>query len=243
MIAVQGPMVIDLLRNFSKEIPELKRYRFTTKNLLIAKILVSRTGYTGEDGVEIILPASFANRAIGLMLDNAQRADVIKPAGLGARDSLRLEAGMPLYGHELTEEIDPLSVGLSFADGSFAPSEYVAFALLGVVAGVSAALFGVGGGVVMVPGLVLGVGGFSMAAAMGTSLLAMVLTATQGTRLAMREGRVDTSMVLSLAPTALLAAVGGVWLRGSFQAQPWLGQAFALFLLFAIFRLHQTPAK
>jgi len=136
-----------------------------------------------------------------------------------------------------------MSVGLSFADGSFAPSEYVAFALLGVVAGVSAALFGVGGGVVMVPGLVLGVGGFSMAAAMGTSLLAMVLTATQGTRLAMREGRVDTSMVLSLAPTALLAAVGGVWLRGSFQAQPWLGQAFALFLLFAIFRLHQTPAK
>jgi aminomethyltransferase len=115
MIAVQGPMVMDLLRNFSKEIPELKRYRFTTKNLLIAKILVSRTGYTGEDGVEIILPASFANKAIGLMLDNPQRADVIKPAGLGARDSLRLEAGMPLYGHELTEEIDPLSVGLSFA--------------------------------------------------------------------------------------------------------------------------------
>ena len=115
MIAVQGPMVIDLLRNFSKEIPELKRYRFTTKNLLIAKILVSRTGYTGEDGVEIILPASFANKAIGLMLDNAQHANVIKPAGLGARDSLRLEAGMPLYGHELTEEIDPLSAGLSFA--------------------------------------------------------------------------------------------------------------------------------
>jgi len=49
------------------------------------------------------------------MLDNARQADVIKPAGLGARDSLRLEAGMPLYGHELTEEIDPLSVGLSFA--------------------------------------------------------------------------------------------------------------------------------
>jgi aminomethyltransferase len=115
MIAVQGPKVMDLLRNFSTEIPELGRYRFTTKNLLIAKILVSRTGYTGEDGVEIILPASFANKAIGLMLDNPQQANLIKPAGLGARDSLRLEAGMPLYGHEITEEIDPLSAGLAFA--------------------------------------------------------------------------------------------------------------------------------
>jgi len=115
MLAVQGPKVLELLSGVSREIPELKRYRFTTKNLLIAKILVSRTGYTGEDGVEVILPASFANKAINLMLDNPKQADLIKPAGLGARDSLRLEAGMPLYGHELTEQIDPLSAGLSFA--------------------------------------------------------------------------------------------------------------------------------
>ncbi|MDP6541554.1 MAG: glycine cleavage T C-terminal barrel domain-containing protein, partial [Phycisphaerales bacterium] len=107
--------VMNLFGSFSRKIPELKRYRFTTKNLLIAKILVSRTGYTGEDGVEVILPASFAKKAINLMLENAQEAGVVKAAGLGARDSLRLEAGMPLYGHELSEEIDPLSVGLSFA--------------------------------------------------------------------------------------------------------------------------------
>ena len=115
MIAVQGPKVMDVFKAFSNEIPNLKRYRFTTKNLLIAKILVSRTGYTGEDGVEVILPASFAKKAIGLMLDNSKETGAVKPAGLGSRDSLRLEAGMPLYGHELTEEIDPLSAGLSFA--------------------------------------------------------------------------------------------------------------------------------
>jgi len=115
MIAVQGPKVMDLFRSFSTEIPELGRYRFTTKNLFIAKILVSRTGYTGEDGVEVILPASFAKKAIGLMLEQGEEHGVVTPTGLGARDSLRLEAGMPLYGHELTEEVDPLSVGLSFA--------------------------------------------------------------------------------------------------------------------------------
>ncbi len=115
MIAVQGPKVMELFRSFSSEIPDLKRYRFTTKNLLIAKILVSRTGYTGEDGVEVIIPASFAKKAIGMILENAERTEIVKPSGLGSRDSLRLEAGMPLYGHELTEDIDPLSVGLSFA--------------------------------------------------------------------------------------------------------------------------------
>ncbi len=116
MIAVQGPAVMDIIANFSSEIPSLKRYRFTTKNLFIASFMVSRTGYTGEDGVEIILPASFASRAIDMLLKNVdQETAPVQPVGLGARDSLRLEAGMPLYGHEITEKIDPLSAGLGFA--------------------------------------------------------------------------------------------------------------------------------
>jgi aminomethyltransferase len=115
MVAIQGPKVMDLLGNFSSEIASLKRYRCTTKNLLLAKIHISRTGYTGEDGVEVILPATFAKKAIGLLLENAEESGIVQPAGLGARDSLRLEAGMPLYGHEITEDIDPLSAGLSFA--------------------------------------------------------------------------------------------------------------------------------
>ncbi|MGA0174246.1 MAG: glycine cleavage T C-terminal barrel domain-containing protein, partial [Phycisphaerales bacterium] len=78
---------------------------------------VSRTGYTGEDGVEVILPAGMmARQALKLMLDaDGTGSGVLKPAGLGARDTLRLEAGMPLYGHEIDESVDPLTAGLDFA--------------------------------------------------------------------------------------------------------------------------------
>ena len=79
MIAVQGPQVMSQLSIVSQEIPSLKRYRFTTKNLFFAKILVSRTGYTGEDGVEVILPAKFAQKAIDLMLSQGNAASVVLP--------------------------------------------------------------------------------------------------------------------------------------------------------------------
>ncbi|MEM9420357.1 MAG: glycine cleavage system aminomethyltransferase GcvT [Planctomycetota bacterium] len=115
MLAVQGPEVIEKIGEFSKEIPTLKNYTFALKNLLILKMTVSRTGYTGEDGVEVILGANMAGMAMKLLLKEKGEAAAIKPAGLGARDSLRLEAGMPLYGHELDEETDPLSAGLGFA--------------------------------------------------------------------------------------------------------------------------------
>ena len=116
MVALQGPKAMELIGQFSKEIPTLKRYRFTEKSLLVVKLLVSRTGYTGEDGVEIILGSSMAKLAMGMFLKDMGKADgVVKPCGLGARDSLRLEAGMPLYGHEISETIDPLTAGLDFA--------------------------------------------------------------------------------------------------------------------------------
>jgi len=116
MIALQGPKVMDLVSIVSKEIPALKRYRFTVKNLMIMKLFVSRTGYTGEDGVEVILPANAVKMAMDLLLKSAgNAADAVKPCGLGARDTLRLEAGMPLYGHELGEETNALATGLDFA--------------------------------------------------------------------------------------------------------------------------------
>ncbi len=116
MVALQGPKVMQKISEFSKEIPTLGKYRFTIKNHMILKMTVSRTGYTGEDGVEIMMGANMATMAIKLLLKDASAPDaVIKPAGLGARDSLRLEAGMPLYGHELSEDRDPLSAGLGFA--------------------------------------------------------------------------------------------------------------------------------
>ncbi len=116
MVALQGPKAMEIVGALSKEIPQLKRYRFAQKNLLVVKLIVSRTGYTGEDGVEVILGASMARAAMGMFLKDVKSGNsAIKPVGLGARDTLRMEAGMPLYGHELDEETDPLSAGLGFA--------------------------------------------------------------------------------------------------------------------------------
>ncbi len=116
MVALQGPKVMDLVSTMSREIPMLKRYRFVEKSLMVVKLLVSRTGYTGEDGVEIILGAGMAKLALSMLLkDMGAATSVIKPCGLGARDTLRREAGMPLSGHEIDESVDPLTAGLNFA--------------------------------------------------------------------------------------------------------------------------------
>jgi aminomethyltransferase len=119
MVALQGPKVMsEVVARFSSEIPTLKRYRFAVKNLMIMKLIVSRTGYTGEDGVEVILPAMAVTMAMSLLLKDVnlkKEGAVVRPAGLGARDTLRMEAGMPLYGHELGEETNALSCGVDFA--------------------------------------------------------------------------------------------------------------------------------
>jgi aminomethyltransferase len=117
MVAFQGPKVIDRLADILPvDIRALKRYQFETGSLMLTKFTVFRSGYTGEDGVEVVIPAKVAGMAMKMLSGKMDKPDaVIKPAGLGARDTLRLEAGMPLYGHELTEEIDPISAGLSWA--------------------------------------------------------------------------------------------------------------------------------
>lgn len=117
MVAIQGPRVMDLIARFSREIPTLKRYRFVEKNYLIMKLLVSRTGYTGEDGVEVILPGNMVGMAMKMLLKDIGEGDeaIVKPAGLGCRDTLRLESGMALYGNELSEDINALASGLDFA--------------------------------------------------------------------------------------------------------------------------------
>ena len=118
MVALQGPKIMPRIGKFSSEVLGLKRYRFAVKNLMIVKLIVSRTGYTGEDGVEVILPAGAVGLAMKLLasdVDMSKTGAEIRPAGLGARDTLRTEAGMPLYGHELGEEINALSCGVDFA--------------------------------------------------------------------------------------------------------------------------------
>src|SRR5881275_729754 len=76
-----------------------------------AELFVTRSGYTGEDGFEISVPAAAAEAVAHALLAQPE----VKPIGLGARDSLRLEAGLPLYGHDLTPEITPVEANLSFA--------------------------------------------------------------------------------------------------------------------------------
>lgn len=116
MIALQGPGAIHLAGAMIPiDLSGVKRYRFATGSTFGIAYSVFRSGYTGEDGYEVIVPAGVVGMFIPALLGSgdAPRAD-IKPAGLGARDTLRLEAGMPLYGHELSEDIDSLSAGQSW---------------------------------------------------------------------------------------------------------------------------------
>jgi len=115
MIAVQGPAAISLVQPMaSAEIGALGYYTGAEMNVCGAAAIVSRTGYTGEDGCELIVPAEIAVTAWSQILGNGHAAGAMA-VGLGARDTLRLEAAMPLYVHELSEEINPLQAGLSFA--------------------------------------------------------------------------------------------------------------------------------
>ncbi|HWP41451.1 MAG TPA: glycine cleavage system aminomethyltransferase GcvT [Tepidisphaeraceae bacterium] len=118
MVAIQGPKVIDRVADLlgGIDVRGMKRYTFVTDSVMLIKFTLFRSGYTGEDGVEMILPAKAAAMAMKVLGGKFDRPDAtIKPAGLGARDTLRLEAGLPLYGHELSESIDPISAGLGWA--------------------------------------------------------------------------------------------------------------------------------
>ncbi|MDW8263552.1 MAG: glycine cleavage system aminomethyltransferase GcvT, partial [Phycisphaerales bacterium] len=117
MVAIQGPKVIDRLAEILPgDLKGLKRYHFYSDSYMLVKFTVFRSGYTGEDGVELIISAKMAALAMKLLGGGLEKENAtIRPAGLGARDTLRLEAGMPLYGHELSENIDALSSGLNFA--------------------------------------------------------------------------------------------------------------------------------
>ena len=115
MIAVQGPKALSLASRLTDiELSSLAYYHGQMISLMGEPTIVSRTGYTGEDGCELIVPGNLA-LTVWLKLMELGEADGIAAAGLGARDTLRLEAGMPLYGHELSESIDPFQAGLKFA--------------------------------------------------------------------------------------------------------------------------------
>ncbi|HQU44808.1 MAG TPA: glycine cleavage T C-terminal barrel domain-containing protein, partial [Pirellulales bacterium] len=111
MIAVQGPKALAAAQPLVEaELDRLKYYQASETRIAGQGGIASRTGYTGEDGCELIVGSA---AAAGIW--EALVAAGATAAGLGARDTLRLEAAMPLYGHELTEEINPFQAGLAFA--------------------------------------------------------------------------------------------------------------------------------
>lgn len=115
MLAIQGPNATQVMGLLSCEAAEsLAYYSATDTDVLDEPSIVSRTGYTGEDGFEIIIANDVASSLWHRIVEAGEGVG-LQPAGLGCRDTLRLEAAMPLYGHELSEEIDPITAGLGFA--------------------------------------------------------------------------------------------------------------------------------
>ena len=117
MVALQGPQsvgILNLLTLPGLDVDSLEYYTGLDCEVLGAPAIVSRTGYTGEDGFELIVPADWGIDLWETLMEKGAGLG-LKPAGLGCRDTLRLEAAMPLYGHELSENLDPFSAGLGFA--------------------------------------------------------------------------------------------------------------------------------
>ncbi len=111
MIAIQGPEALEMCAGLTEADPsKLAYYYAAPMRCMGQQAVVSRTGYTGEDGVEIMI-----DNAYGVALWEELIKRGAKPCGLGARDTLRLEAAMPLSGHELGEDIDPFQAGLAWA--------------------------------------------------------------------------------------------------------------------------------
>ena len=113
LIALQGPKAIDLLNPFvpERDVSEIPYFRFTTGDVAGVPTAISRTGYTGEVGFELYVPAAYAER-LWTALYPAVIAVGGQPVGLGARDTLRLEAGLRLYGMDMNDDTNPFEVGL-----------------------------------------------------------------------------------------------------------------------------------
>jgi aminomethyltransferase len=114
LIALQGPLAQQILQRLTEtELDSIGYYHFTEGDVAGVRCVISRTGYTGEDGFELYLPAQHTAQVWQRLLEAGQQ-DGIMPAGLGARDSLRLEMGYALYGNDMDERRTPLEAGLGW---------------------------------------------------------------------------------------------------------------------------------
>ncbi len=111
LLALQGPEAAAVMRDLVPAAADLGFMTYGSFSFEATKLVISRSGYTGEDGFEILVPPDTAETLWNRLLSDAR----VKPIGLGARDSLRLEAGLPLYGHDLDETISPIEANLAFA--------------------------------------------------------------------------------------------------------------------------------
>ena len=113
LLALQGPRAVDVLETLAPGVSDLSFMQGAMFSISGAPAWISRSGYTGENGFEISLAAT----AAAAVADALTAHDAVKPIGLGARDSLRLEAGLPLYGHDLDRQTTPIMADLQFAIG------------------------------------------------------------------------------------------------------------------------------
>jgi aminomethyltransferase len=111
LVALQGPDAEAVLATLFPEAADLSFMTFRRFERNGEGFVISRSGYSGEDGYEILIPTAQAREVWDLLLAD----DRVRPVGLGARDSLRLEAGLPLYGHDADETVSPIEAGLAFA--------------------------------------------------------------------------------------------------------------------------------
>jgi aminomethyltransferase len=111
LIALQGPEAAAVFQHYAPEAASMVFMDVRLMTAIGADLIVSRSGYTGEDGYEISVPEASADDVWNVLLSDHR----VKPIGLGARDSLRLEAGLPLYGHDLDETVSPVEADLTFA--------------------------------------------------------------------------------------------------------------------------------
>ena len=130
LVAIQGPRSLDILRpHTTVEIDALRYYAIAEGEVAGVPALVARTGYTGEDGFEVFVDTARAGEVWDRLLDAGRDAGLL-PIGLGARDTLRLEAGMPLYGNELDRSTNPFEAGLGRVVKLDKPDDFVGRAAL-----------------------------------------------------------------------------------------------------------------
>jgi aminomethyltransferase len=114
LLAIQGPKAEALVNDLADvDVSGMPYYGVTRATIDGSEVIIARTGYTGEDGFEIFIRGEDAPALWDRVMEAGEPYG-LRPAGLGARDTLRLEASMPLYGHELNEEISPIEAGLGF---------------------------------------------------------------------------------------------------------------------------------